>query len=104
MTVTVTNTGDEVFEDGFSGLKYRFLPGKAVEIPEAAAMHIFGYECEDKTPHLARLGWAETRNDVPAGLERLAKFEIRDTPLVIPGGGASTPSRHKAGVGKAAAA
>ena len=104
MMVTITNTGDAVFEDGFAGEKYRFLPGKAVEIPEEAAAHISGYGCEDKTPHLARLGWIETRNDVPKGLERLEKFVIRDTPLVIPGGGASTPSRARAGAGKAVAA
>ena len=104
MMVAVTNTGDAVFEDGFAGEKYTFRPGKAVEIPEAAAEHIFGYGIEDKTSHLARLGWIETRNDVPKGMERLDKFVIRDTPLVIPGGGASTPSRPTARAGKAAAA
>lgn len=105
MMVKITNTGDAAFEDGFAGVRYRFVPGKALEVPEEAASHIFGYGVEDKSAHLARLGWVETRNDIPAGLERLAKFEIRETPPSLsPGVGASTPSRQTAGRGKAVAA
>ena len=74
----VTNTGKEVFEDGYAGERYVFAPGKEVSIPYEAAVHIFGHNLKDKSDTIARLGWAETNRDMPEGLKRLAKFKIED--------------------------
>jgi hypothetical protein len=74
--IYVTNHGEEELIDGYWGVRYEFLPEKTVEIPEEAALHIFGYGIEDKEPHLARLGWIKTRNEYKEGLKRLSKFEI----------------------------
>jgi len=74
----VTNTGSEVFEDGYAGIRYTFAPGKKVAIPFEAAVHIFGHRQADKDSVMARLGWATTRNDMPEGLKKLAKFKIED--------------------------
>lgn len=79
MNVFVTNRSGKEFEDGFAGARYCFAPGRTVEIPEEVARHIFGYRDPDKVPYLVRLGWIETRNDLPAGIERLAKFDISET-------------------------
>lgn len=74
--IWITNRSETVFQDGFAGVKYTFTPGEAVAIPLEAARHIFGFQSEDKTPFLARLGWARTTNDVPEGLKRLEAFQI----------------------------
>jgi len=79
MNVYVTNRRDEVFEDGYSGVRYTFVPGKATEIPVEAARHIFGYGEEDKEPYLCRLGWIKTKNDLPEGIKLLRLFEISET-------------------------
>lgn len=78
MIVQVVNRSDEELEDGFAGVRYRFPVGEPVEIPVEAARHIFGYGEEDREPFLVRLGWIETRNDLPKGLKRLNKFEITE--------------------------
>lgn len=74
--VTVTNTGKEELVDSYNGEVFRFAPGKTVTIPALVANHIFGWGEENKEPHLVRLGWVVTRNDLKKGLERLAKFRI----------------------------
>lgn len=78
-TVFVTNRSDQELEDGYAGTRYKFAPGKTVEIPVEAAKHIFGHGDEDKEPYLIRLGWTVTRNDLPDARARLAKFDILDT-------------------------
>lgn len=75
-TVFVTNTGTDRFSDAWDGKPYDFAPGKTVEVPIEVAAHIFGYGLEDKTPQIARLGWATTTKDLPEGLKRLSKFKI----------------------------
>ena len=80
-SVWVLNTTDEPFEDMFDGVKYRFPPGKSVEVSDVVAQHIFGYQSENKEKHLIRLGWTRLSTDIPAALERLAKFRVSDKPL-----------------------
>lgn len=82
--VAVTNTSGEVFEDGYSGERYVFEPGKKLVIPHEAAVHIFGHRLPDKEDTLARLGWIETHKDLPDGLARLAKFKIEDDQIHRP--------------------
>jgi len=78
VNVQVVNRSDEELEDGFAGVRYRFPVGEPVEIPVEAARHIFGYGEEDREPFLVRLGWIETRKDLPKGLKRLDRFEISE--------------------------
>ena len=51
-TVYVTNEGEMSLTDGWDGVSYVFQPGKTVQIPAFVAGHIFGYNVEDKTPHV----------------------------------------------------
>jgi len=79
-TVYVHNDGSMPLTDGWDGKTYTFLPGETVEIPVFVAGHIFGYGFEDKVPHVTRLGWAKTANDVPKALTWLENFKITTEP------------------------
>jgi hypothetical protein len=78
--IYVTNNSDQDLRDGFGGVFYDFKKGATVEISEEAARHIFGYGKEDKTTHLARLGWIKTANDFQEGLDRLAQWNLSTQP------------------------
>ena len=78
--IYVTNNTDKTLKDGFGGVFYEFKPGSTIEIPPETARHIFGYGDDKKEPYLARLGWAKTSNDLEAGLEILAQWEISTQP------------------------
>jgi hypothetical protein len=56
--VIVTNKNPKTFSDGFGGMAWTFEPNKKVTIPLAAAIHIFGFNKQDKTTTLRRLGLA----------------------------------------------
>lgn len=75
-TVFITNTSDITLTDGWGGVSYTFEPGKTIEVPEFVASHVFGFGHSDKSHHLARLGWAATKNDLDKGLEKLSMFVI----------------------------
>ena len=79
-TVYVYNDGSLSLTDGWDGKVYTFTPGETVEIPVFVAGHIFGYGFEDKVPHVTRLGWAKTANDVPKALTWLENFKITTEP------------------------
>lgn len=76
--VFVTNTSDTSLADRCGGVAYVFPAGETVEVPFNVAEHIFGHGFEDKEQFLVRLGWIKFNTDVPAALERLAKFLITD--------------------------
>ena len=78
-TLYVTNQSGNLLEFDFEFKTIQFPKGKTVEITEKAARHIFGYGSENKEPFLARLGFAKTKNDIPSGLEILAKFSITES-------------------------
>ena len=82
-TVYVTNDGSMGLTDGWDGKVYSFVPGETVEIPVFVAGHIFGYGFEDKTPHVIRLGWAKTTNDIPKALTWLENFRISTEPPTV---------------------
>jgi hypothetical protein len=75
-SVYVTNNSEKPLKDGFSGVFYEFAVGKTVEIPEEAAAHIFGYGVEDKIPHLTRLGWSVSQNDLGEALQKLSQWDF----------------------------
>jgi hypothetical protein len=73
--IYVTNNSDQDLRDGFGGVFYDFKKGATVEISEEAARHIFGYGKEDKTTHLARLGWIKTANDFQGRGEKSSRWQ-----------------------------
>jgi hypothetical protein len=77
-TVYVTNGWEKDFESYYAYKLYKFPMNETVEIPIEAACHIFGYMCMDKVPHMTAAGFIRTMNDIPAGLELLAKFKISE--------------------------
>jgi hypothetical protein len=79
MTVYVTNNWDKPIVDEYAYKAYTFPVNESVEVPVEIARHIFGYGSENKEPFLARLGFAKTKNDIPSGLEILAKFSITES-------------------------
>ena len=79
-TVYVYNDGSMSLTDGWDGKVYTFAPGETVEVPKFVAGHIFGYGFEDKTPHVIRLGWAKTTNEIPKALTWLENFRISTEP------------------------
>jgi len=93
----------------FRGEEFTFATNKPVEVCRDMADLLFGHFSEDKVPTLIRLGWIKYNSDVPAGLERLAKFKISDAPpektrLVASAGGIVPLYVQKAAGRKASAA
>jgi hypothetical protein len=75
-TIFVRNNGENPLVDSYDGIPYDFACGKEVEIPEVAAMHIFGYGDDNKEPYLVRLGWMKMSTDYRSAMERLATFSF----------------------------
>ena len=76
----VTNRTEKELVIDYNCAELRFPVGKPVEMSEYGVRHVFGYglEDKDKEQHMASLGIIQTRNDIPKGLEILAKFEITE--------------------------
>jgi hypothetical protein len=75
-TMYVTNRTDKPLNVEYGCQPVCFPVNQKVRISEDAARHIFGYGSENKEPFMAAIGLIQTTNDIPQGLERLAKFEI----------------------------
>ena len=75
-TVFVTNKSSKTFKDRHHGKDYSFDVGQTVEIPLAAAQHIFGFQDSNKEPYLARLGFIRFHSELEEALQKLARFEI----------------------------
>jgi hypothetical protein len=71
--VVVTNKNPKEFSDGYEGMKFTFKPNEKVSIPLAAAVHIFGFNKENKMDTLRRLGLA---NHVD-GAQFLKNFDMK---------------------------
>ena len=76
-TVFVTNNTDYEVCDGYNGKFYDFPKGECVEVPIEIAVHVFGYDQEDKKPYLTRLGWLKIGADYKAALKDLALVDIQ---------------------------
>ena len=81
-TVFVTNKSSKTFKDRHHGKDYSFDVGQTVEIPLAAAQHIFGFQDSNKEPYLARMGFLRFSHEIEEGLARLAQFDISLQPPV----------------------
>ena len=58
--VIVVNKNPKTFKDGYNGIVYEFETGKKVPIPVAAAVHIFGFNQEEKAQRNRRSGFMDT--------------------------------------------
>lgn len=77
----VTNKWNRTLTVDYACKEIKFEVGKTVELDESAVRHIFGYGVENKEPYMASLGLTKTTNDIPEGLEILARFVITDSKL-----------------------
>ena len=75
----VTNKWNRPLVVDYGCQEIKFEVGKTVELEEVAVRHIFGYGAENKEPYMASLGIIKTTNDIPDGLESLARFVISDS-------------------------
>ena len=76
MTIFVRNNSQDDFFDSFDGVRYNFIPGKEIELPDDAAKHIFGYGDDNKEPYLVRLGWMKMNTDYHLAMEKLSQFSF----------------------------
>ena len=76
-TVFVTNNTDHELCDGYNGQFYDFPKGVPVEVPVEIAVHVFGYDQDDKKPYLTRLGWLKIGQDFKAALRDLEQVDIQ---------------------------
>lgn len=82
--VRVTST-KEAITARYNGQDYEFRPSEHVDLHQVVAAHIFGFGCEDKAPALARLGWAQSSDQLKAALERLRHVRFTTAPPLIDG-------------------
>lgn len=102
----VTNEGSIPWTETFRGKEFSFLPGVPALIPRDMADLVFGHYAKDKTEFLARLGWIKYNSDVPAALERLAKFQVSEElpvkPRLVASAGGAVPLRVERPAGRKA--
>lgn len=87
--IFVTNKNKFVHTDRYDGDDYTFAPDEKVFISKAAATHLFGWNLNDTSEVLVRLGWAMTydkdvKNFVEnqEGVQRLANFVFDEAVMV----------------------
>jgi hypothetical protein len=79
--VKIRNGTDKAIKGRHGGEEYVFPVGETKVVRYETACHIFGLDQEDKTPALARLGWARSSDEIEAGLERLHKISFDELSL-----------------------
>jgi hypothetical protein len=90
----------------YNGVDYEFHPGRSKDVPISVAAHVFGFGKDEKSKEavFARLGWANTSEQLDAAREELGKITFDAIPN-IPGADEdfadagktledATPSRH----------
>ena len=87
--IFVTNKNDFVHFDRYDGEDFVFEPGEKVFISKPAATHMFGWNLNDQSEVLVRLGWAmvydgEVKNFVEnkEGVNKLANFVFDEAVMV----------------------
>jgi len=82
--VRITNGTNRVIKGRFDGVDYIFPPKKPVDVHVNVARHVFGFEMEDKSHAMARLGWMSSSDQSDAAYAELAKIGFDVVPN-IPG-------------------
>ena len=87
--IFVTNKNKFVHTDRYDGEDYVFTPDEKVFISKPAATHLFGWNLNDTSEVLVRLGWAmvyddEVKNFVEnkEGVQRLSNFVFDEAVMV----------------------
>jgi hypothetical protein len=87
--IFVTNTNKFVHTDRYDGEDFIFPPGDKVYISKAAATHMFGWNLNDTSEVLVRLGWAmaydkDLKNFIEnkEGVQKLANFVFDEAVMV----------------------
>jgi hypothetical protein len=87
--IFVTNKNKFLHTDRYDGEDFVFPPGEKVFISKPAATHMFGWNLNDTTEVLVRLGWAtaydkELKNFVEdkEGVAKLANFVFDEAVMV----------------------
>lgn len=80
--VKVTS-GKETIVGRWNGEDYEFRPGQPEVIHKIVAAHIFGFGLEDKAPALARLGWAQSSDQLKAAMQRLQAVHFGPAPALV---------------------
>ena len=73
----------ETISSRWNGEDYVFKPNEPVDIHHVIAAHIFGFGSEDKSRALARLGWAQSSDQIPAAMERLKHVKFTQSPALV---------------------
>jgi hypothetical protein len=82
--VRITNGTNRVIRGRFDGVDYVFPPKKPVDVHVNVARHVFGFDVEDKSHAMARLGWMTSSDQTDAAYAELAKVKFDAVPD-IPG-------------------
>jgi hypothetical protein len=82
--VRVTNETGRVIYGRYDGVDYVFPPRKHVDVHVNVARHVFGFDLEDKSHALSRLGWMTTSDQLEEAYAELAKIKFNPVPA-IPG-------------------
>ena len=69
-TVFVTNRGEDRLVVSYAYKEYFFEVDNPTEVPRELAQFVFGYEQQDKTAPLVRLGWLRLSNELDKALEK----------------------------------
>jgi hypothetical protein len=79
----IRNTNDFVHRDRYDGKDFVFPIGEAVQVPEEAAHHFFGYGEDDKLPFLTRAGWVRNSEEFERGQKILNGFVFMDAEVIV---------------------
>jgi hypothetical protein len=82
--VRITNGTNRVIKGRFDGVDYIFPPKKPVDVHVFVARHVFGFDMEDKSHAMARLGWMSSSDQLDEAYAELAKIKFDAVPN-IPG-------------------
>jgi hypothetical protein len=84
--LSVVGKGDKakkVIHGRFGGKDYVFPFGEPVNVHIEVARHLFGVGMDNKSAALARLGWAQTSDQIPEALDRLTNIKFDDLPELM---------------------
>jgi hypothetical protein len=73
----------KVIHGRFNGKDYVFPFGEPVNVHIEVARHLFGLGVDDKSAALARMGWANTSDQIAEALDRLKSIKFDDLPELM---------------------
>lgn len=80
--VRIVNGTNRMINGRYDGVDYKFPPKKPVDVHVNVARHVFGFDLEDKSFAMARLGWMTSSDQENVAYEELAKIKFEPVPNV----------------------